>query len=232
MDLPVELGPQSLAQATSHRGALGDSLRDQVAAIDLEPDPSPLGDVPVEPLGAQRPGERKLDPASPPRALDGLGGARRARRRRADAPRQLRGPAPPRAPRPRERRPGATAPQPSARRPQPPAPELRAEARAAPIRRAARTPGAPRAPRRAFGARPPPGRARRWRGRRAGSAPRLRAPARTRSAPRTARLAGRASGRPRTSPGAALAARPVAGPRGLHGDRSAPDRRPAARPSR
>src|SRR6185503_7967318 len=71
-DLPVELRAQSLAQPPPHRWPLGDALCDQVAAGDLQPYRPPLGHVAIEPPGAQRPGERKLDPCAPAGALDSL----------------------------------------------------------------------------------------------------------------------------------------------------------------
>ena len=75
--------PSSFARSASARPRpdgrpLRDPLREQVVAVDLEPDPSPLRDVAVEPLGAERPGERQLDPGSPAGELDRLGRTARA----------------------------------------------------------------------------------------------------------------------------------------------------------
>ena len=72
-DLAVELAPQRLLEAAADRRALRDPGRDQLLAVDLERDVAPLGQVAVEPLGAQRPGQDQLDriaarrPARPPR---------------------------------------------------------------------------------------------------------------------------------------------------------------------
>ena len=116
---------------------------DQVVAVDLEPDRSPLRDVAIEPLGAERPGERQLDPGAPAGPLDGLGRAARAPPRRAHAPRPTPRPSAAASTASRaRRRPRATARRRPARRP--PAASVHGvgpQLEHAPLARAARTPG-------------------------------------------------------------------------------------------
>ena len=216
-------------------GPSGTPCCDQVVAVDLEPDPSPLGDVAVEPLGAQRPGERQLDPAfargpaRPPRT-DAAGFAAASSTRFADSAAQRR----------RKHRVGARddARHGSAAVSSPTAADqlqgVGLQLDAGPSRPSSSN------PRRASRLRGelaelglhPVARDRR-RGRRAGSSS---AVCRLQREP----VAGRVSGGPQGTGGVVHERAGVqdsqlaraAGPRGPRGDRSARDRRPAAPPSR
>ncbi len=136
-------------------GPSGMPAAEQVVAVDLEADPAPLRDVAVEPLRAQRPGQRQLDARAPARQLHPLGGARRARLGQAPSLLDPRARAPRPAPPRRVARPPATGPRRPARRRPRRARRHPAPATAGPIRTSsAKTPSPPRARRRAFEARP------------------------------------------------------------------------------
>src|SRR5262245_26354240 len=77
--LPVELRPLRLGEATANRRPLGDSLGEQVIAIDLQPDLAPVRDVAIEPLRTECPGERQLGAGVPLGECGPLGGACGAR---------------------------------------------------------------------------------------------------------------------------------------------------------